>query len=73
MGGEVLELIDDKVEHLSNKIECEREESIKQMKQIESSLAEQMAAYGIDQATIDQMMAKASAAAMSPSPQKREN
>ena len=55
MGGEVLELMDDKIEH-------SRKEGIQEgVEQAESILAEQMAALGIDRALIDRMMADASA------------
>ena len=55
MGGEVLELMDDKIER-------SRKEGIQEgVEQAESILAEQMAALGIDQAVIDRMMADAAA------------
>ena len=55
MGGEVLELMDDKIER-------SRKEGIQEgVEQAESILAEQMAALGIDRALIDRMMADAAA------------
>ena len=55
MGGEVLELMDDKIER-------SRKEGIQEgFERAESILAEQMAALGIDRALIDRMMADAAA------------
>ena len=59
MGGEVLELMDDKIERsrkegIQEGIALDRQEGFERA---ESILAEQMAALGIDRALIDRMMA----------------
>ena len=71
MGGEVLELMDDKIERsrkegIQEGIALGRQEGVALGRQegferAESILAEQMAALGIDQALIDRMMADAAA------------
>ena len=81
MGGEILELMDDKIERLNNEkkrsreegiqegiqrgiqkgINQERAESAKKMAQMEKNIADRMAACGIDQATIDQVLADTNA------------
>ena len=71
MGGEVLELMDDKIERsrkegIQEGIALGRQEGVALGRQegferAESILAEQMAALGIDQAVIDRMMADAAA------------
>ena len=71
MGGEVLELMDDKIERsrkegIQEGIALGRQEGVKLGRQegfehAECLLAEQMAALGIDQAVIDRMMADAAA------------
>ena len=63
MGGEVLELMDDKIERsrkegIQEGIALGRQEGFEQA---ESILAEQMAALGINRALIDRMMADAAA------------
>ncbi|MEE8682903.1 MAG: hypothetical protein SOI43_04335 [Olsenella sp.] len=58
MGGEAFALLDDKIERL----EREHEENVRRIELFENSVAEQLAAYGVDQATIDQMLANANAA-----------
>ena len=71
MGGEVLELMDDKIERsrkegIQEGIALGRQEGVELGRQegferAESILAEQMAALGIDRALIDRMMADAAA------------
>ncbi len=71
MGGEVLELMDDKIERsrkegIQEGIALGRQEGVKLgrqegFEQAECILAEQMAALGIDRALIDRMMADAAA------------
>ncbi len=71
MGGEVLELMDDKIERsrkegIQEGIALGRQEGVALGRQegferAESILAEQMATLGIDQAVIDRMMADAAA------------
>ena len=71
MGGEVLELMDDKIERsrkegIQEGIALGRQEGVALGRQegferAESILAEQMATLGIDQALIDRMMADAAA------------
>ena len=71
MGGEVLELMDDKIERsrkegIQEGIALGRQEGVALGRQegferAESILAEQMAALGIDRALIDRMMADAAA------------
>ena len=63
MGGEVLELMDDKIERsrregIQEGIALSRQEGFERAERI---LAEQMAALGIDRALIDRMMADAAA------------
>ena len=63
MGGEVLELMDDKIERsrkegIQEGIALGRQEGFERA---ECILAEQMAALGIDRALIDRMMADAAA------------
>ena len=71
MGGEILELMDDKVERLHEEgiqrgiqkgINQERAESARKMAQLVKNIADRMAACGIDQATIDQVLADANTA-----------